>query len=145
MSGREMRIYRDTLLAFMGHVLENQYGTEALDRLSDWQYEETKRKWSEIATSTGRKDPEFLLQLFNKDALDFDVVRSDEKVLEVKVKKCIHAEIFRKHNAAHIGYKLICRGDEAVTEGYNPKIKLTRPKLLMSGDEMCFYSWKLED
>jgi hypothetical protein len=48
-----------------------------------------------------------------------------KKALEVKVTRYIHAETFRKLNATHIGQKLICSGDEAVTEEFNPKIKLT--------------------
>jgi len=145
MSGRDLRICRDTMLAFMGHILESQYGEEALDVLMKWQNEKTKEKWREITKSAGRSDPEYLFSLFNKDAHDFEVIRKDRQALEVKVTRCVHAEIFKKLNATHIGQKLICSGDTAVTEGFNPKIKFTRPKLLMAGDDCCHFIWELQE
>jgi len=95
--------------------------------------------------STERNDPEYLLCLFNKKVHEFEVIRKNRKILEVKVTKCIHAETFKKLNAAHIGQKLICSGDEAVTEGFNPKIKFIRPNLLMVGDDCCHFIWKLQE
>jgi len=145
MSGYDLRTCRDTLLAFMGHVLVSQYGEEALDVLMRWNHEKIKERWREIARSTGRSDPEYLFCLFSEEAHEFEVIRKSRKALEVKVTRCIHAENFKKLNAAHIGRKLICSGDEAVTEGFNPKIKFTRPKLLMAGDDCCHFIWELEE
>ena len=51
----------------------------------------------------------------------------------------------KKLNAANIGEKLICSGDVAVTEGFNPKMKFMRPKLLMVGDDCCHFKWELKD
>jgi len=62
--------------------------------------------------------------------------------LEVKVYKCIHAKVFRKLNATNIGYKLICRGDDAATEGFSPDIELICPKILMKGDDCCHFIWR---
>ena len=144
-SGRELRVYRDTLLAFMGHILVSQYGEEALDVLVKWRYEKIREHWRRIAEETERQDPEIFLSLFSKEAHDYEVIRRSKKALEVVVKKCIHAEVFKKYNAQHIGLKLICSGDEAVAEGYNPKIKFRRPKILMRGDDCCHFIWELEE
>jgi hypothetical protein len=143
MSGREINS-RGMLLAFMGHVLLENYGIEALDLLERWIHERTRERWKEIAVSTGRNDPEYLLRLFSNEVHDFEVIRKDKKILEVKVKKCIWADVFRKLNAADIGRKLICSGDEAVTEGFNPNIRFRRPKLLMIGDDSCHFIWELQ-
>ena len=145
MLGYNLRACRDTLLAFMGHILVSQYGEEALDVLMKWNHEKIKERWREIAKSTGRNDPEYLFCLFSEEAHEFEVIRKSKKALEVKVTKCIHAEVFKKLNAAHIGQKLICSGDEAVTEGFNPKIRFTRPKLLMAGDDCCHFIWELQE
>jgi len=59
--------------------------------------------------------------------------------LEVKVFRCLHTETLKKLNATRIGLKLICIGDEAATEGFNPEIKFTRPKILMAGDDCCHF------
>jgi len=143
MSEKESIICRDMSLAIMGHVLINQYGEEALDTLTKWQDERTRKRWEEIARSTGRSDPEYLFRLFRKVVHEFEVIRKNRKALEVRVTKCLHAETFKRLNAATIGRKLICDGDFAVTEGFNPEIKFTRRKLLMSGDDCCHFVWEL--
>ncbi|HIE14198.1 TPA: hypothetical protein EYP70_02885 [Candidatus Bathyarchaeota archaeon] len=141
----EVRYYRDLLLIFMARILEKEFGKEALDLLAEWRYKKTREKWKEISEKTGRNDPEYLFRLFSKEAHDYDVVRKDRKVLEVIVKNCVHAEVFKKFNATDIGLKLICQGDHAVVEGFNPKIKLTRPKILMAGDDCCHFKFELEE
>jgi len=145
MSEKEIRVCRDMQLAIMGHVLISQYGEEALEILAKWQNEKTKKQWSEIARSLRRNDPEYLICLFNEDAHEFEVIRKNVKTLEVKVTKCIHADTFKKLNAAQIGERLICSGDIAVTDGFNPNIKFTRPKLLMVGDDCCHFKWELKE
>jgi len=145
MSRTDLRICRDMQLAIMGHILINHYGEEALDVLMKWRNEKTKKKWAKIAKSTNRSDPEYLFCLFNEDVHEFEVIRKNRKALEVKVTRCIHAETFKRLNAAHIGQKLVCAGDAAVTEGFNPKIQFTRPKLLMAGDDCCHFIWELRE
>ncbi|MCD6369283.1 MAG: L-2-amino-thiazoline-4-carboxylic acid hydrolase [Thermoproteales archaeon] len=83
--------------------------------------------------------------MFNPVVHDYEIVRKSDKVLEVVAKKCLHAEIFNDLNAEKVGLKLICMGDDAATEGYNPKLKLRRPKILMRGDDVCHFIWELEE
>ena len=40
---------------------------------------------------------------------------------------------------------IICCSDYAYCRGFNPKIKLTRTKTLMQGDDCCDFRWELED
>jgi hypothetical protein len=39
--------------------------------------------------------------------------------------------------AGDIGYAMVCWGDYAWAEGFNPKIKLVRDKTLMEGHDRC--------
>jgi len=144
-TAKEARRYRNMLLSMMGHVIIDQYGEDAFDHLMNWRYERTKQEWREIAKSTGRSDPEYLFRLFSDEVHEFEVIRKSKMVLEVKVTKCIHADCYQELNAAHIGEKVICNGDFAVTEGFNPNIKFSRPKLLMVGDECCHFIWELQE
>ncbi len=137
------RQYRDILLIFMARVLEGEFGKEALDNLVEWKNAKTRKRWRRISEETGRNDPEYLFRLFSKEAHEFEVIRKDRKALEVKVKRCCHAETFRRFNAADIGKKLICDGDYAVVEGFNPKMKFKRPKTLMDGDDCCHFIFEL--
>lgn len=133
------------MLSFMGHILVSEFGEEALDALMKWRSENIRKEWKEIAKSTGRSDPEYLFCLFSEKAHEFEVIRKNKEALEVKVTKCVHADTFKKLNAANIGQKLICSGDVAVTEGFNPKIKFKRPKLMMAGDDYCHFIWELQE
>lgn len=69
--------------------------------------------------------------------LTMKVVEDTETAFELKITECILASIFRKSNAADIGYASICWGDYAWAEGFNTKIKLVRDKTLMQGHEYC--------
>jgi hypothetical protein len=42
-----------------------------------------------------------------------------------------------------VGMKMICMGDYAVVEGFNPEIRFTRPKTLMAGDDCCHFIFEL--
>jgi hypothetical protein len=77
-------------------------------------------------------------------ALTFEFVKDTEKEAEAKITECLWAKTFRKANAADIGYSLICHGDIAAIKAYNPKITLTRSKLLMKGDDECRFRWVME-
>lgn len=133
------------MLLFMGHILVSEFGEEALDALMKWRSGNIRKEWKEIAKSTGRSDPEYLFCLFSEKAHEFEVIRKNKEALEVKVTKCVHADTFKKLNAANIGQKLICSGDVAVTEGFNPNIKFKRPKLMMAGDDYCHFIWELQE
>lgn len=143
MSGE--RHHRDALLALVARVVEREFGEGALEALLEWRNERTRERWRGIAKSTGRSDPEYLFRLFSEEAHEFEVMRKDRDALEVKVTRCVHADAFRRFNATDVGRKLICDGDYAVVEGFNPRIKFTRPKLLMAGDDCCHFKFELHE
>lgn len=74
----------------------------------------------------------------------YEILEFTEKVVELKYTECICATIFREAKASDIGYAAICHGDFAVAQGFNPKIKLTRTKTLMQGDDCCNHRYVLE-
>ncbi|MFW5976817.1 MAG: L-2-amino-thiazoline-4-carboxylic acid hydrolase [Bacillota bacterium] len=135
---------RDRDLIFMGRIIEDYYGNEALDKLIEYKAEKTRKTWLKKASESGRKDPGYLLQLFNEKVHDYEVIRNDDKCLEVKVYHCKHAEIFKSFNAEDLGKKLICEGDRAVVAGFNSNIELKRPEIAMTGD-YCHFIFKLKN
>ena len=76
-------------------------------------------------------------------ALTYEVVKDTEKEVELKITECLWAKTFREADAADIGYALICHGDVAATQAFNPKITMTRPTLLMKGDKECRFRWTM--
>jgi hypothetical protein len=141
--GREKRIANDIQLVFMGRAIERFFGKDALDVLIAHRDEKARKNWKKRSQESGRSDPEFLFSLFSEDAHEFEVIEKSEKRLEVKVTRCVHADLFRSYNAADLGEKLICSGDFAVVDGYNPKIRLTRPTTCMAG-ESCHFTFEIE-
>lgn len=69
--------------------------------------------------------------------LRLEVVEDTDAAFELKVTECLHATNFRENDAADIGYALVCWGDYAWAEGFNPKIKMVRDKTLMQGHPFC--------
>ena len=129
----------------MARFIEKEYGEGALDALLEWKHQKIKEQFREISKTSGRSDPEYLFRLFSTEVHEFEVIRKDKKALEVKVTRCAHAETFKEFNAMDLGKKLICEGDYAVVEGFNPKIKFTRPTCLMDGDECCHFKFELQE
>ena len=74
-----------------------------------------------------------------------EVIRQDDRVLEMKITRCAHAEIFAEMNAWDIGQKFVCAGDDAMIEGFNPNIQLERPGIMMRGDGCCHFIYRLKE
>jgi hypothetical protein len=63
---------------------------------------------------------------------------------EIKVTECLWAQTFREANAGDIGFASICYGDEAMAAAFDQRLKLTRTKALMKGDDCCHFRWVWE-
>jgi len=84
---------------------------------------------------------DFLKNILNappyKNALVYEIVKETDKETEIKYSECLWAKIFREVNAADIGYATQCYPSDAMIHAFNPKIKVTNPKNLMKGDDIC--------
>lgn len=135
---------RALLLVTSSRFLMKEYGEGILDAIADYKNSRTRMRWAEIAQATGRSDPEYLFRLFSDTVHEYQVIRKTPEALEVKVTRCAHADAFKTLNATDIGMKMICMGDYAVTEGFNPKIRFTRSKTIMAGDDCCHFIFELD-
>ncbi len=77
-------------------------------------------------------------------ALDFEIVEQTPQAFEYRVKKCLWAKAFRDGDAADIGYAMVCYPDYAVAKSLNPKLRLTRNRTLMQGDDSCGLRYEME-
>jgi predicted hydrocarbon binding protein len=75
---------------------------------------------------------------------DVTYIEDSGKALEYKITTCLAAKTFRKVEASDIGYAYLCYGDDGFAAGFNPKIRLIRPKTLMQGDDCCNFRWVWE-
>lgn len=141
--GTRRRIADDTQMIFMARTAERLCGVDALNAMLQHLRRRSIRQWQERAAQSGRQDPGYLKCLFSKDAHAYDIIRDDSECLEVKVTRCVHADVFKQYNAADLGEKLICSGDHAVVKGYNPDMELVRPTTCMTGD-CCHFVFRLK-
>ncbi len=76
---------------------------------------------------------------FSSLAITTQRIEATPKSYEMKVTECLWAQTFREANAADIGFASICYGDEAMAAAFDRRLKLTRPKVLMKGDDCCHF------
>jgi hypothetical protein len=81
---------------------------------------------------------------FGSHVFDVTYIEDSGKALEYKITACLFAKTFRDAEASDIGYAYLCHGDYGFAEGFNPKIRLIRPKTLMQGNDYCHFRWVWE-
>ncbi len=92
-----------------------------------------------LAAWTGLED-----EYFWGHVLTMNWVEKTEKAVEIRLTECLWAATFREADAADIGYAISCQPDFATTTAFNPKIRMTRTKTLMQGDDCCNHRYVLE-
>jgi L-2-amino-thiazoline-4-carboxylic acid hydrolase len=75
---------------------------------------------------------------------DVTYIENSEKACEYKITACLFAKTFREAEASDIGYAYLCHSDYGFAEGFNPKIRLIRPRTLMQGNDCCHFRWVWE-
>jgi hypothetical protein len=99
-----------------------------LDAFLSWEFDlpiedadRRKRFWSHVLTSQR--------------------IEATPKSYEMKVTECLSAQTFREANEADLGFATLCYADEAMAAAFDQRLKLTRTKTLMNGDDCCHFRW----
>jgi hypothetical protein len=90
----------------------------------------------------------FLQQMnsdFMKNTTTFSITEETDKKFKLKVIECLWAKAHKDMNETELGYCVYCKPDYAMARTYHPKIKLTRTKTLMQGDDHCDHTFTWED
>ncbi len=82
-------------------------------------------------------------------ALELVVEEETDTCLRFRVTRCKYAEMYRaltdsQEEAAVLGNYFSCGRDFALMEGFNPRVRLERPRTLMAGDSCCDFCYTLE-
>jgi hypothetical protein len=77
-----------------------------------------------------------------EDALQTEVLASTDTRFDFNVIKCRYAEMYREMGLAELGALLSCNRDGAFSEGYDPKMTLTRTQTLMGGAAHCDFRYR---
>jgi hypothetical protein len=81
---------------------------------------------------------------FGSRALTSQRIEHTPTSYEIRITECLWAQTFRESSAVDLGFATICYGDEAMATGFDPRLKLTRTKTLMNGDDCCHFRWVWE-
>jgi len=80
-----------------------------------------------------------------EDALQMEMLEQSPKRYVFKVTRCRYAEMYRELGIPELGVLLSCSRDQALIEGFNPKIKFTRTKTILEGAPFCDFRYELVD
>ena len=78
-------------------------------------------------------------------ALALTVLRQDRERYEFDVTRCRFAEMYRRLGIPELGDVLSCNRDFEASEGFNPRLRLTRTRTIMGGAVQCDFRYRLGD
>jgi len=79
------------------------------------------------------------------DALLIEVLEQNETRFSFNVNRCRYAEMYQVLGLPSLGCILSCSRDQALVEGFNPQIQLTRTQTIMEGAPFCDFRYTLNN
>jgi len=83
--------------------------------------------------------------VLNSGDLEVEMVEESPTRLAFNVRRCRFAEMYREMGLGDLGAVLSCGRDFALSEGFNPRIRLERTQTLMEGAPFCDFRFRLEE
>ncbi len=74
-------------------------------------------------------------------ALETELLEESPTKYSFNVTRCKYAEMYRELGIADLGFLLSCNRDFSLSEGYSPKLKLTRTQTIMQGAAFCDFRY----
>jgi predicted ArsR family transcriptional regulator len=77
------------------------------------------------------------------DALQLAILEQSQNKLSFDVTRCRYAEMYRGLGVPELGTLLSCNRDQALIEGFNDRVSLTRTQTIMEGAAYCDFRYVL--
>lgn len=134
------------LLAPLLEAFSKEFGQQrVLEFTRQTIVEIARRQGVELAQSMGGCSLHHLadsLEAWKKDdAMQMDMLELTEGKFAFNVIRCRYAEMYRELGVPELGSVLSCRRDQALIEGFNPKIELKRTQTIMEGAPFCDFRY----
>ncbi|PWH17779.1 MAG: hypothetical protein DDG59_07650 [Anaerolineae bacterium] len=78
------------------------------------------------------------------DAMQIDILVQNEEEFSFNVQRCRYAEMYRALGMEQLGRVLSCSRDQALIEGFNPEIELTRTQTILEGAPFCDFRYRIK-
>ena len=129
---------------------EARHGEEFIAMLDALLGESTRRDWAKTAAGLATQEVSDLVERLwmplRAQGFEFTIEERPEGV-QFHCTKCPVADLAKMlpgKDAPEWMYRMFCRGDYAIVEGFNPKMRFQRSKTLMLGDDECNHLYSME-
>lgn len=76
--------------------------------------------------------------------MQIEILAQNAEEFSFNVLRCRYAEMYRALGMEKLGGVLSCSRDQALIEGFNPEIELTRTQTIMDGAAFCDFRYRLK-
>ena len=76
-------------------------------------------------------------------AIETETIEQDEEQYSFNVVRCRYAEMYKELGIPELGFLLSCGRDFAMSQGFNPEIKLARTQTIMQGASHCDFRYAM--
>lgn len=138
------------ILAPMLAALGEEFGRErVLEIARGVVIDVARQQGAQMALEMGGNDLEHLadsLENWKKDdAMQIEVLEQSPQRFDFNVTRCRYAEMYRALGIPELGELLSCNRDQALIEGFNPTVELTRHQTIMEGAPHCDFRYKVRE
>ncbi len=131
--------------AFM-EELGRERALEVARRVIESLAEESGRMLAQVVGGNSLEHFGKAAAVFSKGgASESQVIEASPNRLLMNITKCRYVDVYKELGMHDFGYLLSCGRDFAMIRGFNPKIKFTRTKTIMEGDDHCDFVFELEE
>ena len=127
--------------------LADAYGAGVYEVARDVIVDVARAQGTDLADRVGGTSlPEFAAGLgawAADGALESEVRELSDEVFAFDVHRCRYAEMYRALGLEELGATLSCNRDASLIEGFNPNVRFTRTRTIMSGDDHCDFRFEL--
>ena len=82
------------------------------------------------------------IEMFAKDALEYEVIDQSSDVFDFNVTKCAYAEYYKALGEPELGYLFVCDMDRAMAEGLGSDLEFKRSQTIMQGGSHCDFRYR---
>ena len=105
-------------------------------------------EWKEMAANSPTNTIDDILRLLWETLIplgfEYTSERTDNRTV-MHCTKCPYVQLGEIFGCKDILYHLACRGDKALTEGFNPSIEFARTYTLMEGADHCDHTYTMKE
>jgi predicted ArsR family transcriptional regulator len=126
-------------------LLVEKYGTGILDVVAEKVRHDAQERFEQADIPT--RDLNTIHEMLWKNLSEAFAYTKDEHTptrLRYTLTRCPYADFFVEQNAGEIGFAFYCNYDYGFCQGFNPDLKFTRTKTLMTGDDCCDHTYELK-